>query len=235
MIDCEVFYCSMKMFLLYLAAVFGQLILFGTAGLDQDSNLSFLGIFILLSAIFPLIIFLLTPNKSKFKIFENKTFGIIFCVLPILSFSFFSFASIIFLYKRYYSKGLEYLIKEDKKEYLNHGTLLFFKVSNELIHRAYERYDADRKKPKIEPKEIKEENNKEFLKLEEEKTAIKTNDINNKTEQQNILEKEPVKEKIEDTQIKVSTSVNNKNKSLKLSKLGKAIKDDLENILSING
>ena len=68
----------MKMILLYIAIVFGQLILFGTAGLDQDSNLSFLGIFILLSAIFPLIIFLLTPNKSKFKIFENKTFGIIY-------------------------------------------------------------------------------------------------------------------------------------------------------------
>ncbi|MDC3057320.1 hypothetical protein OA100_00535 [Alphaproteobacteria bacterium] len=224
----------MKMILLYIAIVFGQLMLFGIAGLDKDSNLSFLGILILLSAIFPLIIFLLTPNKSKFKIFENKTFGIIFCVLPILSFSFFSFASIIFLYKRYHSKGLEYLKKENKKEDLNHGTLLLFKVSNELIHRAYERYDADRKIPKIEPKEIKEEDNEEFIKLEEEKTAIETNEINNKIELPNIVEEEPVKEKIEDTKAKVNTPVNNKKKSLKLSKLGKAVKEDLKNILSIN-
>ena len=84
----------------------------------------------------------------------------------------------------------EYLTKENRKEDLNHGTLLLFKVSNELIHRAYERYDADRKKPKIEPKEIKEEDNEEFIKLEEEKTAIETNEINNKIEQPNIEEEE---------------------------------------------
>ena len=45
-------------------------------------------------------------------------------------------------------------------------------MSNEF-HRAYERYDADRKKPKIEPKEIKEEDNEKFIKLEESKKLSK--------------------------------------------------------------
>ena len=147
---------------IYIVVTVAQIFLLSLCIDDSSNNANFFGWLLLFSAPFAVLLLLLAPNKNKFKIFESKFSEVIYCILPFLTFSFTTFACIIFLYKRYYASGLTYLKKVGNKEDLDDWVVYLFKAINKWIYIAFESYDEERKKQEVKLKREEAELKKEL-------------------------------------------------------------------------